>query len=347
MLKKFFIWAIIFSFMAFALLGSLPKPATKAALKKMEKAEKAFKNKEFDNALLLYKEVMQLEPNYAPAYLLSAIVNRAKLNFEQAILQLEKAIEIQPEFPQAVLEYVSLLNQLAYDMNKKQQPEKASEYYAKIVKLPNLEKVAKKSLIEADFNLGVSYFQTQKIDLSVEAFTRLLALPGIETEGKNYYNLAQYMLGLDFNILNKYADSSTYLKKYLELTSTEAPGSFTPIAYYLLAKNSYSLLEKKIEAAKGDKSVNNFKQKVQELAKAETDIEQQLQKALALNAAIEDAYVVLGNFYYMCQDLDKTINTYKTLIEKFPASQAVNDYKVFLKKLEDEKNPPLVNGKKK
>ena len=51
---------------------------------------------------------------------------------------------------------------------------------------------------------------------------------------------------------------------------------------------------------------------------------------------MEDAYKDLGLYYYYCEDLDKAIDMYKKLIEKYPSSTRLDAYKTFLESVEKE-----------
>lgn len=319
----------------------MPKPANKDAIKKMEKAEKAIKNKEFDKAQALLQEIIQLEPTYAPAYYFNGAIHRMKKENDQALAMLEKAVQLQPDLTLAINEYAFLLSSLAHDMNAQNQPAKAVDYYARIVVLPGLENTQKPLLIESCFNMGISAFQAQTYEKSNEAFNRLLAIPGIETDSKQNYALAQYLMGLNFSFLNKPEDSNLHLLKFLELAPTAPADQYVPLAAYLVGKNEYSQLTEEISKVKNDPAAaSDLRVRVQNLAKSHIRIQEMLLKTLAIKTDIEDAYVVLGNYYYLARDLDQAIATYKVLIEKNPASPTLADYQNFLKNLENEKNPP-------
>jgi hypothetical protein len=46
--------------------------------------------------------------------------------------------------------------------------------------------------------------------------------------------------------------------------------------------------------------------------------------------------MILGNYYFLCQDYENAMQAYRTLIEKFPDSQDINTYKKFLGDIEKE-----------
>lgn len=318
----------------------LPKPANKEAAKKIEQAQKAVKKKDLDAALALMQDVAKLEPNFAPTYLLTGAIYMMKKDYTQALAQYEKALEIKPDYSEAIVDYASLLNSLGHEKSNQSKPQEAYGYYSRIIKIPNLVNLHKNVFIEACFNTGISAFQAQQFEPAVEAFKRLLAVPGVSTDAQQHYTLTQYMLGVNLSMTGMAEESSTYLKKYLDLVGGDTANPYAPVAAYLIAKNEYTLLEEEVGKARKDESITDKRGHVKGLAQAKSDIPKLIEKALAGNPDIEDAYVVLGNYYYLGGDLDKAIAAYKNLVQKFSTSPAAADYKGFLQKLEEEKKAP-------
>jgi tetratricopeptide (TPR) repeat protein len=324
----------------FAAQQNLPRPSSKECLELMEKGEKAVKAKQLDAALTCYSDVMKREPNYAPAYLKAAIVCSMKQDNDQALSLLEKAVQVKPDFTAASESYVKLANHVAHNLNVENQPAKAVAYYARIVNMPGVDKMPKNALTDALYNMGVSAFQGRLYDQSVEAFMRLAAIPNIEIDAKQNATFAQYMLGLDFSILNKPEDAQPHLAKYVEMADTEATKTYIPTAHYMLGKNEYAIVDKEVETIKNDKAVANVEAKAKDVAAKHAAILDHMQQAIAGNPGIEDAYVVLGNYYYLSGDLDNAMKAYQTLIEKFPSSTGLSDYQAFLKRIEERKKKP-------
>ena len=350
MSQKTIVWSVVLSVLAFAWLGAqerLPPPATKTSQEKMEKAEQAMRRKDTKTALALYREVMQAEPDYAPAYLLAAGAHRLIRDNDQALALLEKALQIQPEFGPALAESIDLLNSLAHEMSAQNQPDKALVYYARIADLPGLEKSRKAAFIEAVYNTGISAFQAQRYEKSAEAFRRMLVIPNIENETRQQYVLAHYMMGVDLDMLRQPDESSVYLRKYLELMGPESADSFAPVARFLVAQHEYALLEKEVARLKSDTSITDLKARTRELAQAHGVIPELIQKAIAARPDIEDAYVILSNYYYYARDLERAIAACQALIEKFPNSPSLDVYRNFLKKMGDEKQGQAAEGEKK
>jgi len=339
--KRIIVLSILFPILAVVWLGAvekIPPPETKDARNKMEKAEKAMKNKDRESALVLWRDVMAMEPNYAPAYFFAAVASRMEKDNDQALILLERALQVQPGFDAAIAEYTNLLNELALEMTAQNQPEKAGAYYARLAALPGLENIRKPVLIEACYNLGITAFQAKKYDQSAEAFRKMLAIPSVEKEAKKNYALAQYMMGVNLDLLDKPEEAIVYLRKYLGLADSDDAGNFIPLVSYLIAKHEYALLESEVGNLKNDPSVSDPKARARELAKARGTIPELLQNTLAGRPDIEEAYALLSNYHYYAGEHNRAIAVCKTLLEKFPDSGFLADYQKFLKKLEEEKS---------
>ncbi len=343
MSKKIIAVGIVLLVAAGAWLGAeekLPKPATKEAVKLMEKAEKAIKNKDLDGALAIYAEVQKLEPTYAPAYLTAAQVYRLKQDDANALVFLEKAVQANPEFARAVDVYAHLLSEKARQSSTQGKPAEAIPYLTRLLAIPGLETTRKPVYIDGLFNMGVSNFQARQFEASVEAFTKLLAVPDLEAAAKSSFVLSHYMMGFNLSLLEKPEDANGYLRKYVDLAGAEPGNNFVPVADYMIAKNEYALLDKEVAKIRENKEETDVKTKVKAMAGQYANIPELLGKAIAARPELEDAYLVLGNYHYLAGDLDQAIAAYKTLVEKFAGSANKADYESFLKKLEDEKAAP-------
>jgi len=315
----------------------LPRPATKEASKLMEKAEKAIKAKDLDGALALYAEVQKLEPAYAPAYLAAAQVCKLKQDDENALAFLEKAVQANPQLGQAIDGYAQLLSAKARQMNAQDKPAEAVPYFSRLAAIPDLEKTRKTVYVDALFNWGVSAFQARTFDVSVGAFTKLLSVPNLETEARQNFVLAHYMTGFNLSLLEKPEEANGYLRKYITLVAAEPTNSFAPVAEYMIAKNEYALLDKEMAKLRAEKEATDLRTRIKAVAVQHANIPELLGRAIAAKPELEDAYLVLGNYYYLAGDLDQAITAYKALMEKFPGSAGLAEYKSFLQKLEEEK----------
>jgi tetratricopeptide (TPR) repeat protein len=338
--KKIIAAAVVIAMAAGASLGAqekLPKPANKEAGKLMEKAEKAVKNKDLDGALAMYLEVQKLEPAYAPAFLTAAMVYRMKQDDANALASLEQGVQADPAFARGVDAYAQLLAEKARQASAQGKPAEAIPYFTKLLAIPGLETSRKPQYIDGLFNMGVCAFQARKFEGSVEAFTKLLAVPDVATIAKPSYLLAHYMMGFNLSLLDKPEEANGFLRQYVELAASETANNFVPVADYMIAKNEYTLLDRKVAKVRADKEETDIMGKVKVLAAEYANIPELLGKAIAAKPDLEDAYLVLGNYYYLSGSLDQAIVSYKNLLEKFSGSANKADYESFLKKLEEEK----------
>lgn len=328
----------------------LAKPQSKDALKKMEKAEKAIKNKEFDVALALYNEVIVLEPTYAPVYFTTAQLNRSMGSFDLALANYEKALEINSAFTPALNEYIRTLLTLSQRAVEGRDLKKAGAYYEKIMNAKDIGTTHPKELQHAAYQMGSIAYSLQDFNKSIESFQRFLAVPGVETTSPVNCILANYMLGVNYSRLTQADKAIPYLEKFIASPQNETTTPWLPISHYLLANNHFQILDKQVGLIKGEKSSDALAtfDRIAEAAKASTAIQPNFAKAIELKSDIEDAYVKLGNYYFLCQDFDNSLKAYNDLIAKFPTSADSASYKSFVEKIAKEKEAiKTLRGKKK
>jgi len=348
----------------------------KKITKLMKKGDEKAKKNEFDKAFEFYNEVMELSTEYAPVYLAMAQIYEKQKKFDNAIESLEKAVKLQPDFTDAVQKLAEILVGVGGHVASLKQLEKSNQYYLKVLEIPGVENVAKGQLIQAIFQLGFNYTRLNNPAKSNEYFSKLLKFPGFETSdkdkfvkvsyqiGANYFNLKEfekteeylsklvkvdglktnfleiytishYLAGLNASQLKKYEKSNAYFLEYLDVTQNNPSDQFRPAVNYMVGSNNYDLLQGKVASIKSEKK-QDMRKKVAELAKETKNIQPYISKAIELDPSLEPAYLVLGNYYFLCQDYEKAMQAYNTLIEKFPNSQDIDTYKRFLKDIENE-----------
>jgi len=317
----------------------LPKPQSKDALKKMEKAEKAIKNKEFDAALAFYNEVIVLEPNYAPVYFTSAQLNRSMGNFDLALANYEKALGINPALTPALNEYIRTLLALSQKAVEGRDLKKAVGYYEKIMGIKEIATSHPKELQHAAYQMGSIAYSLQDFNKSSESFLRFLAVPEVETTAPVNCILANYMLGVNYSRLAQPDKAIPYLEKFIASPQNETTAPWLPISHYLLANNHFLVLDKEVARIKEEKSSDALAafDRIAEAAKASTAIQPNFAKAIELKSDLEDAHVKLGNYYFLCQDFDNSLKAYNELIAKFPTSPDSASYKSFVEKIGKER----------
>ena len=348
----------------------------KKITKLMKKGDEKAKKNDFDKAFGFYNKVMELSTEYAPVYLAMARLYEKQKKFDTAVENLEKAVKIQPDFTDAIQMLTNILIDMGKQVAFQKQVEKSNQYYLKVLEIPGIKNAAKDQLIEAIFQLGFNYPRLKNPAKSNEYLFKLMAFPGLETSDKekfikasyqigvNYFNLKEfekaeeylsklvkvdglktnflqvyaishYLAGLNARQLKKNKKSNEYFLEYLEVTQNNPSDQFRPAVNFMVGSNNYDLLQKKVEAIKSEKK-EDMRKRVAKLAKETKNIQPYLSKAIELNPSLEPSYLILGNYYFLCQDYENAMQLYKTLIEKFPDSQDIETYKRFLNDIEKE-----------
>lgn len=348
----------------------------KKAVKLVKKGDEAFQKQEYDKSLEAYNKAIQLAPEFADAYLGLGRLQLTQKNLSEAVKNLEKAIELDPESAEAKKVYAGALAQLGSQAFSQRQVDQSNSYFSKLIEIPGIDQLSpdiyqqslfqlgtnyymmrkneesnkyymkllnlpgfengdKKLLIQTKYQIGANYAALRKYKEAVESFTRLLKYPEMQTEFYTLYLSALYMLGLNSNFTGDFQTTSESLTKFLELAKDSSEhAQFLPLANLLLGSSQMTQLQ---EAAKKMEKGEDKLKKIAELAKSKPEIGTYLTKAIELSPNLEPAYMHLGNYYYYCNDLEKSIETYNQLIEKFPNSPDLNQYKKFLEDISKEK----------
>jgi tetratricopeptide (TPR) repeat protein len=234
--------------------------------------------------------------------------------------------------------YWETLSEVALSYERLKDFSTAIEYFLKLLEQPGIEEADKRMVIQALYQVGINYYNLKKAKESNEYLLKLLQYPELETDYPQLLISIYYLVGLNANLVNDYEKSIEYLVKFLELGETStAHSQLLPVAYFLLGASHMALLQKEANEILQDKEVKGKKTKVADLAKTRPNIETYLTKAIQLRGDLEPAYMHLGNYYYYCDDLDKAIETYQTLLEKFPGSPDLKEYRDFLESIKKEK----------
>jgi tetratricopeptide (TPR) repeat protein len=348
----------------------------KKAVKLVKKADEAFQKQKYDNALEAYNEAVQLAPEYTAAYFGLGRLQLTQKNLPEAVKNLEKAVELDPENAEAKKLYADVLFQLGSQAFNQRQVDQSNSYFSKLIAIPGIDQLTpdiyqqslfqlgtnyymmrqneesnkyymrlsnlpgfdsgdKKLFIQTKYQVGANYAALRKYKEAAESFSKLLENPDMQTEFYSLYLSALYMLGLNSNFTGDIQTTNESLTKFLELAKDSSEhAQFLPLANLLLGTSQMTQLQQAAE--KIEKGEGKLK-KIAELAKSKPGIETYLTKAIELSPGLEPAYMHLGNYYYYCNDLEKSIETYNQLIEKFPNSPDLNQYKKFLEDISREK----------
>lgn len=375
MIKKINLLLIVVLFLSFLTMPIAAEQPDQKTVKKIEelmkKGDEKAQKKEFDKAAELYNQALALNTEYAPLYFGLARVNNLEKKFDDSIMNLEKAVKIDPNYTPALDLLIKTIMGLGQEKAGQKLLEESNKYFLKILDIPGIETSAKDKLNQANFHIGINYsllndpakaneylpkvaefpgletidkmmyvralyqmainyFSLTKYNEANQSFAKLLQVADLKSQYLKIYSISLYLIGVVNNELQEYKTSNDYLAQYLELTKENPSDPWAPLATFLVGANNFSMLEKEVAPIKNDPNDKEKAAKIAALAKGYTNIQPNLAKAIELKPDLEPAYMQLGNYYYYCQDLDNSIQTYKTLIEKFPGSQDIESYKKFL-----------------
>lgn len=259
-------------------------------------------------------------------------------NLTKSSEYLEKIINI-PNIEAVQKEkYISSLFQLGMNYTNTQNYAKANTALEKLLAISDLLTLHKDKYFKALFQMGINYHVSQKFPKAIESFNKLRGMEGIKPEFLQLYTSATYMLGVALNQTKSYADSTKTMQEYLQLTQNNPADQFAPLAKFIIASNSFDQLEAELAPVKADEKIKNRREEIAKIAKAKTDILPMLNEVIAAKPELEPAYLQLGNYFYYCNDLAKAIETYESLIQKFPSSPDLAGYKTFLEDLKKAKD---------
>ncbi len=336
--------AIIFFTIAIFLLSAISinlaakdtNPVPKKALKLEKKGDKATKKKEYDKAMELYKQALEIYNNIDTVHYKIASIHAFNKNFAEALKELKTTLEINGENQKAKLALVDTTLKYGNKLLRSRKIEDANKLFIDFIGLDWLKTVDPKLLTEMKYRIGFNFFQLRK---SNESNKFLLGFINDETSTQlfpKYYSMANYLIGLNFSQAKDVNNSNKYLSKFVELNKEDQTNRYLGFAKYILGMNNFNKLKTtidKIEKTTTRKNLNSNRKKIVSLASEEKGIEDNLLFAIEKNPNLENAYVLLGNYYYLKKDIVNSIKYYKSLVEKFAGSPDIEVYKVFLKDL--------------
>lgn len=371
MIKKTIILLVVFS-----LIGLVPvmldaakeKPVSKEAQKKIKEADKAMKANDFDKAEALWQEIIEIEPEVAAAYFGLAFIQRSRNQIDDAVENFAKVLSLKPDYQNALENFNDTLYREAGKMMQTGKAAKSNEFLLQLLNHPLNTDLPADLLIDVNYKVGANYFSLRKYAESLEYMKKVEAAGADQPNYREYYVNAIYINGLNHGALKNVAEANEYLKKFIELHAGQTDNPFLPLANYILASVNFEALkeetdkfDKKLEdvnteidklnqdtrirprdrEAKANElkeKINTIKKEKIAVAKAgEAGIMPYARRAVELKDDLVDAWVIIGNFQYLCHDLDAALETYKNLIAKFPNADDINAYKAFLRDIEKEK----------
>jgi len=319
-----------------AAAGEATAPSKKA-VKLIKKAEKAIKDKDFVKAGEFYQKVIETEPDCAEAYFGMGRLQLAQNQYEAGEKSLAKALELAPDHTGAAKLMARLYFSQAQQLQQQRKVDEANQLYAKLIALPKIVEVDRPHLAQSLYQLGVNLYTQKKFKESTETLKKFQQVPMVQTEYAPLFPASHYIIGLNLSQSKDFNSSNEYLAKYIEIRKDAKEDQLLPLAYFVLASNSFQGLDAEAAPIKADKKAKDRKEKLAELAaKYRKAIVPNLEKAIELKSDLEPAYVTLGNFYYYAKDLENTVSTYEKMIALFPNSPDKSRYESFLSDVKQE-----------
>jgi tetratricopeptide (TPR) repeat protein len=302
------------------------------------------KQKKFDDAIAGLEKAVTLQPDLAPAVqMLTKTLMGLGRNMAQQ-RQPEKSnkyylkmLEIPAIQTAAKDQYLIAAFQAGINYTQLQELTKANECLAKVLAVPDALTLNKKAYVNSIYQSGLNYFNLKKYKKADEYFSKILGMEEqLKPEFLRVLSMSIYLTGVNANQMGEIEKSNKALLRYLELTKENPSDQFAPVANYMVGSNNFDLLEKEVAPIKDDKKEKEKKTKIAAVAKKHTDIAPYLEKAIQANPKLEPAYMTLGNYYYYCKELEKAIQVYQQLVDKFPGARDAASYKTFLESLKKE-----------
>ena len=157
------------------------------ANQKYEEGLKLYYERNFNGAIQLYSEALEINPNFAEAYTNRGNAYGKLRQYKPAIQDFNKSIEINPNFDRAYYNRGLVHDELG-------QKEQAIQDYSKAIELnPNYE--------WAYCNRGVAYYDLGQFERAIEDYTQAIKINSNDelyynNRGNAYFQLFQYKLAI-------------------------------------------------------------------------------------------------------------------------------------------------------
>ncbi len=312
----------------------------KKALKLEKKGNKAMSKGKYDKAMEFFNKALEIYPDIETVHYKIASIYAYKKNYKDAISELNLTLKINPAHVNAKKAIIDTTLKYGNLLLKNKKIDEANKLFIDLQKINGIKEIDGKLITELDYRIGFNYFQLRKGDESNLYLLKFINNPESIKLFRNFFSTANYLIGLNFSQKGEIKNSNKYLKNFVALNSETPDNKYLGFAKYIIGMNSFNALKEKIGKIEKIKTRKNLKQsnrKILELAKSENDIEENILFAIKKKPELENAYVILGNFYYLRRDLENAIKYYKLLLEKFPNSTDTEIYKVFLSDIERQK----------
>jgi tetratricopeptide (TPR) repeat protein len=259
-----------------------------------------YDKRNYDQAIEDYSKAIELNPQYADAYSNRGNAYYDKRNYDQAIEDYSKAIELNPQY---AIAYYNRGN--AY--YNKRNYDQAIEDYSKAIEL-------NPQYADAYSNRGNAYYDKRNYDQAIEDYSKAIEL-------NPQYAIAYYNRGLAYYNKRNYDQAIEDYSKAIELNPQYADAYSNRGNAYYNKRNYDQAIEdysKAIElnpqyaiaySNRGNAYYDkrNYDQAIKDYS-----------KAIELNPQYADAYSNRGNAYYDKRNYDQAIEDYSKAIELNP-----------------------------
>lgn len=312
----------------------------KKALKFEKKGDKATKSKEYDKAMELYKQALEIHPDMDSVHYKIASIHAFNKKYKEAHEELTISLKININNENAKKALIDTTLKYGNSLLREKKIKETNDLFINLLGVQGIGEIDAKLITELDYRIGFNFFQLRKADKSNEYLIKFINAPEVQVLFPKFYHTANYLIGLNYSQSEDVKNSNKYLTAFINLNKDNPNNNYLGFAKYILGMNNFNTLKEKvdkIEKAKNRKNLVQSNKKIFELAKSENGIEENLLFTIEKNPTLENAYVLLGNFYYLKKDIGNAIKYYKLLIEKFPGSADTEVYRVFLKDIERQK----------
>ena len=221
MIKKINLVLIVVFFLSLLVIPiSAEKPDQKTIKeieKLMKKGDEKAQKKDFAKAYEIYNQALTLNADYAPLYYGLARVYNLDKKYDESIVNLEKAVKIDPNYTPALDLLIKSLLGIGQEKAQQKLLKESNQYYLKILEIPGIETSAKDKLNLAQFHLGINYSQLNDFAKSNEYLTKVVEFPELETVDKVMYIRSLFQVAYNYFGLNKYAEANQYFAKLLQV----------------------------------------------------------------------------------------------------------------------------------
>jgi tetratricopeptide (TPR) repeat protein len=271
---------------------------------RMLKGELLVYQHKFDEAVLLFDQLIKEEPKLARSYYFKGLAHLGKGENRIAKTALGKAVELNPKYVKAKLLLAEIyMREHDYSMAQKESAEvlgtAPGNYHAKLI-------------------LGNAYLNQRKIKEAKETFESLIKLEPEKPAG-------YYRLGILYRLIKEYDLALKNFEKAMSI-NPNLMDVFTNIILVHVDKKEFETAmlkcDSQLETMQGKPEllaiIHNLKGKLYLAQRKNEEAQESFQKALKENPNFLQPYYALGRLYLMERKEDKAIGQYKTILEKNP-----------------------------